>query len=59
MLNACGRMAGISGLMRLPWRQSLKTECDKRLGDYKKEIVTAINWYDKNKYSPNVIGTKA
>ncbi len=59
MLNACGRMGRASvGIGACLGDKVSKQNAIRVLGDYKKEIVTAINWYDKNKYSPNVIRDK-
>lgn len=58
LLNACGRMdrasCGIGACLGI---EKDKQMAIQTLTEYKKEIVHALNWYDKNKNSPKIIKT--
>jgi RecJ-like exonuclease len=59
LLNACGRMGrssyGIGACLDDP---ESKSKAIKTLNDYKREIVKAMEWFEKNKKSENVISEK-
>lgn len=59
LLNACGRMSKASlGIGTCLGDKKIKQRAVKNLGNYRKEIVDAINWYYKNKDSSDVIRGK-
>ena len=55
LLNACGRLGRASlGIGACLGDKKIKQQAIRSLGDYKKEIVNALNWYDENKFSDDV-----
>lgn len=59
MLNACGRMGKASvGIGACLGDAVSKQNAIKVLGDYKREIVKAMDWYEQNKKTHNVIMDK-
>ena len=55
LLNACGRLGRASlGIGACLGDKKIKQEAIRSLGDYKKEIVNALNWYNDNKFSDDV-----
>src|SRR3989338_6112075 len=56
LLNACGRMGKASlGIWACLGDQKIKDKAIRNMSDYKKQIIDAINWYNGNKYSENII----
>ena len=56
LLNACGRMGKASlGIGACLGDQKIKDKAIRNMSDYKKQIIDAINWYNGNKYSENII----
>lgn len=52
VLNACGRMNNpVLGVNACLGNPEAKQECEKILHEYKKEIVTLLNWYKSNQNS--------
>lgn len=59
LLNACGRMSRAScGIGTCLGIEKDKTMAIQTLTDYKKEIVNAIEWYNQNKDSADIIQEK-
>jgi single-stranded-DNA-specific exonuclease len=59
MLNACGRMGKSSvGIGACLGDSVSKQNAIRVLGDYKREIVRAMEWYEQNKLTHNVIMDK-
>lgn len=55
LLNACGRLGRASlGIGACLGDRKIKQQAIRSLGDYKKEIVNALNWYNENKFSDDV-----
>ena len=55
LLNACGRLGRASfGIGACLGDKKIKQQAIRSLGDYKKEIVNALNWYNENKYSDDI-----
>src|SRR3989338_737885 len=55
LLNACGRLGRASfGIGACLGDKKTKQQAIRTLGDYKKEIVNALNWYNENKFSDDV-----
>ena len=55
MLNACGRLGRASlGIGACLNDKKTKQQAIRALGDYKKEIVNALNWYNDNKFSDDI-----
>ena len=55
LLNACGRLGRASlGIGACLGDKKIKQQAIKSLGDYKKEIVNALNWYNDNKFNDDV-----
>ncbi len=55
LLNACGRLGRASfGIGACLGDKKIKQQAIRSLGDYKKEIVNALNWYNENKFSDDV-----
>ncbi len=55
LLNACGRLGRSSlGIGACLGDKKIKKEAIKSLSDYKKEIVSALTWYNENKFSDDV-----
>jgi len=56
LLNACGRMGNASaGIGLCLGIKKDRQRAMKTLAGYKKEIVNALNWYDQNKNTKNII----
>lgn len=56
ILNACGRLNNASlGIGCCLDDKKKKKKAIENLSNYKKEIVNAINWYNKNKKNSNII----
>ena len=59
LLNACGRLGRASlGIGACLGDNKIKQQAIKSLGDYKKEIVNALNWYNENKFSDSIFWGK-
>ena len=59
LLNACGRLNKASlGIGTLLKNQDLRTKAINLVNDYKKEIINALNWFNKNRKSNSVIEDK-
>ena len=59
LLNACGRLGRASyGIGACLGDKKIKQQAIRRLADYKKEIVNALNWYHDNKFSDDVFWGK-
>ncbi|MBW3015871.1 DHH family phosphoesterase [Candidatus Woesearchaeota archaeon] len=59
LLNACGRMGKASlGIGACLGDKEIKERAIRSLTDYKREIVNALNWYNANKSSSNIIKGK-
>ena len=55
LLNACGRLGRASlGIGACLGDKKIKQQAIRSLGDYKKEIVNALNWYNENKFSDEI-----
>ena len=55
LLNACGRLGRASfGIGACLGDKKIKQQAIRSLGDYKKEIVNALNWYNENKFSEDI-----
>lgn len=55
LLNACGRLGRASlGIGACLGDKKIKQQAIRSLGDYKKEIVNALNWYNDNKFSEDI-----
>ena len=55
LLNACGRLGRASlGIGACLGDKKIKQQAIRSLGDYKKEIVNALNWYNENKFNDDV-----
>ena len=55
LLNACGRLGRASfGIGACLGDKKIKQQAIRSLGDYKKEIVNALRWYNDNKHSDDV-----
>jgi len=55
LLNACGRLGRASlGIGACLGDKKIKQQAIRSLGDYKKEIVSALNWYHENKFTDDV-----
>ncbi|MBS3101054.1 DHH family phosphoesterase [Candidatus Woesearchaeota archaeon] len=55
LLNACGRLGRASlGIGACLGDKKIKQQAIRSLGDYKKEIVNALNWYNDNKFSDDI-----
>ena len=55
LLNACGRLGRASyGIGACLGDKKIKQQAIRSLGDYKKEIVKALNWYNENKFSDDI-----
>ena len=55
LLNACGRLGRASyGIGACLGDKKIKQQAIRSLGDYKKEIVKALNWYNENKFNDDV-----
>ncbi|MBI3026490.1 DHH family phosphoesterase [Candidatus Woesearchaeota archaeon] len=55
LLNACGRLGRASyGIGACLGDKKIKQQAIRSLGDYKKEIVNAMNWYNENKFSDDI-----
>ena len=55
LLNACGRLGRASyGIGACLGDKKIKQQAIRSLGDYKKEIVNALNWYNENKFGDDV-----
>lgn len=55
LLNACGRLGRASfGIGACLGDKKIKQQAIRTLGDYKKEIVNALAWYNENKFSDDV-----
>ena len=55
LLNACGRLGRASlGIGACLGDKKIKQQAIRSLGDYKKEIVNALNWYNENKFSDDI-----
>ncbi len=55
LLNACGRLGRASlGIGSCLGDKKIREQAIRSLGDYKKEIVNALNWYNENKFSEDV-----
>src|SRR3989338_4908942 len=55
LLNACGRLGKASlGIGACLGDKKIKQQAIRSLGDYKKEIVNALNWYNDNKFSDDI-----
>ncbi|MBI2655828.1 DHH family phosphoesterase [Candidatus Woesearchaeota archaeon] len=55
LLNACGRLGKASyGIGACMGDKKIKQQAIRSLGDYKKEIVKALNWYNENKFSDDI-----
>lgn len=55
LLNACGRLGRASlGIGACLNDKKTKQQAIRALGDYKKEIVNALNWYNDNKFSDDI-----
>ena len=55
LLNACGRLGRASlGIGACLGDKKIRQQAIRSLGDYKKEIVNALNWYHKNKFNEDV-----
>ncbi|MEA3430276.1 MAG: DHH family phosphoesterase [Nanoarchaeota archaeon] len=56
LLNACGRLNKASlGIGTCLGDENIKKRAFQNLSNYKREIVNAIKWYDRNKASENII----
>ncbi len=56
LLNACGRLGRASyGIGACLGDKKIKQQAIRSLADYKKEIVKALNWYNENKFSDDVL----
>ncbi|MBI2652723.1 DHH family phosphoesterase [Candidatus Woesearchaeota archaeon] len=56
LLNACGRLGRASlGIGTCLGDKKIKQQAIRSLADYKKEIVNALNWYNENKFSDDVL----
>ena len=56
LLNACGRLGRAShGIGACLGDKKIKKQAIRSLADYKKEIVNALNWYNDNKFSDDVL----
>ncbi|MAG91245.1 hypothetical protein CMO83_01050 [Candidatus Woesearchaeota archaeon] len=59
LLNACGRLGRAShGIGACLGDPKIKKQAIRSLGDYKKEIVIALNWYNDNKFTNDVFWGK-
>ncbi len=55
LLNACGRLGRASlGIGACLGDKKIRKQAIRSLGDYKKEIVNALNWYNENKFGEDV-----
>ena len=55
LLNACGRLGRASfGIGACLGDKKIKQQAIRSLGDYKKEIVNALRWYNDNKHGDDV-----
>ena len=55
LLNACGRLGRASyGIGACLGDKKIKQQAIRSLGDYKKEIVNALNWYNENKFNDDI-----
>ncbi len=55
LLNACGRLGRASlGIGACLGDKKIKQQAIRSLGDYKKEIVNALNWYNENKFTDDI-----
>ena len=55
LLNACGRLGRASlGIGACLGDKKIKQQAIRSLGEYKKEIVNALNWYNENKFSDDI-----
>jgi single-stranded-DNA-specific exonuclease len=55
LLNACGRLGKASlGIGACLGDKKIKQQAIRSLGDYKKEIVNALNWYNENKFCDDI-----
>ena len=55
LLNACGRLGKASfGIGACLGDKKIKQQAIRCLGDYKKEIVNTLNWYNENKFNDDV-----
>ncbi|MBI4452392.1 DHH family phosphoesterase [Candidatus Woesearchaeota archaeon] len=56
LLNACGRLGRASyGIGACLGDKKIKQQAIRSLADYKKEIVNALNWYNENKFSEDIL----
>ena len=56
LLNSCGRMGKASlGIGTCLGDKKIKAKAIRSMVDYKRELVNALKWYEKNKESENVI----
>ena len=56
LLNACGRLGRASyGIGACLGDKKIKQQAIRSLADYKREIVNALNWYNENKHSDDVM----
>ncbi|MBI2558639.1 DHH family phosphoesterase [Candidatus Woesearchaeota archaeon] len=56
LLNACGRLGRASlGIGTCLGDKKIRQQAIRSLSDYKKEIVHALNWYNENKFSDDVL----
>ena len=59
LLNACGRLGRASlGIGACLGDKKIKQQAIRSLGDYKKEIVNALNWYNENKFTEDIFWGK-
>ncbi|MFH2028238.1 MAG: DHH family phosphoesterase [Nanoarchaeota archaeon] len=59
LLNACGRLSKASlGIGACLGDKKIKEKAIRSMMDYKKEIVNALNWYERSKESEQVIKGK-
>jgi len=55
LLNACGRLGRASfGIGACLGDKKIKQQAIRSLGDYKKEIMNSLNWYNENKFNDDV-----
>ena len=55
LLNACGRLGRASyGIGACLGDKKIRQQAIRSLGDYKKQIVNALNWYNENKFSDDI-----
>ncbi|MEK6983111.1 MAG: DHH family phosphoesterase [Nanoarchaeota archaeon] len=59
LLNACGRLGRASfGIGACLGDKKIRQQAIRSLNDYRKEIVSALNWYNENKFSDDIFWGK-